>query len=447
MRVALAAFPPMDYRDGQLLPYKNTFFFRCAPPYALYLLASILREGDRPVEIRDWSTLDCDLPAAVLDLLGFDAVLFTCNSWNWLASMHVIEQLRARRDDQVLAVGGIHATLFGEQILREIPVDYVVRGEAENGIAPLYDLVLGREAPRNVPGLLYWNAGGIQQNPPQTPLSGEALAGLPMPAYDDLPKLAAYWLPLESSRGCVNDCIFCSVPYKRTWRPIPPETFVDRLEAHLPHLSRAFSGNFMFTDDAFSVGTKRALGIGMELERRGLDVRAAWAAHVRDLTHEDMVGQLEPYTDRVLTGAESFDAETLRRIGKRFSPNEISTSAEVVQRAGLASRVVYSFVIGFPWQTKQQIYDEVDRIANLIREYDVCALINWLLPSPGSPLWDEHQGDEHVSMREIGDVFDRWHTTCYSLSPEEVQEITSHITDIQESMSREGFASHRLQFQ
>ena len=86
MHIALAAFPPMDLQDGQLAPHKNPFFFRCAPPYALYLLASILREGDRPVEVRDWCTLECDLEAAVLELLGFDAVLLTCNSWSWLAS-------------------------------------------------------------------------------------------------------------------------------------------------------------------------------------------------------------------------------------------------------------------------------------------------------------------------------------------------------------------------
>jgi radical SAM superfamily enzyme len=91
-----------------------------------------------------------------------------------------------------------------------------------------------------------------------------------------------------------------------------------------------------------------------------------------------MLSELAPYTEVILVGAESFHKETLKKIGKHFTADDIMKGINVAMKLDLDRKVLFSFIIGFPWQNKKMIIEEIDKIYLLISISGACAAINCL---------------------------------------------------------------------
>jgi anaerobic magnesium-protoporphyrin IX monomethyl ester cyclase len=434
MFIALCCLSTMVYSEGNFIPATNNY--RNATPYNIYLLASIMEQGGYEISIKDWTGKDCSLQEMTEELLTFDVIMVSTNSWNWYPSACLIEKLRAIRDDQIFVVGGIEATLFGQKILEEYPVDYAVRGEAEKSVIPLLRLIEKKGKLEEVPGLVYKENGEIKLNPVSPLMTSEEMSLLPLPLYEKLEDRTHNWLSIESSRGCVNSCIYCSVPYQRSWRPLSAKTFVDRIEAHMPYLGKVRMGKFLFIDDSFIIDVNRSREIAKLLRERNLDIKAVWNGHVMELFEEEMLTEIDPYTQAVLMGAESFHEETLKRIGKHFKEEDILEGTKKAAKIGMDRKLLFSFIIGFPWQTKETIIKEIDKIFSLVSTSCASAVINWLLLNPGSLIWNDFYKKKNIPLCEFRKIYEEWKKEVFPLSEEEVQEITSYAKSLQDTISK-----------
>jgi len=434
MKIVLFSLAPMEKKEETYIPLKNTFVYRSSSPYNIYLLGAIIEQGGYEITIKDWLSETYELEEMPGELLNFDIIMISSNSLNWHPSRLLIEKLRSLRDDQIIIVGGLQATLFGRKIIEEFPVDYVIRGEGEKSVIPLMKLLEKKGKEDEVPGLIYKKNGDIIINPVSPLLTPEEIARLPVPLYDRLPAGTCNWLSIESSRGCVNHCIYCSVPYQKSWRAVKAEDFVKRIETFMPYLSRVISGKFLIIDDSFIIDIKRAREIAKILKEKRIEIQAIWNSHVIELFEKEMLIDLAPFTDSILIGAESFDEDTLKRIGKKFAPDDIVKGAHSAVNIGLGKKLIFSFIVGFPWQNKESILREIDKIYDLVITTGACAIINWLILNPGSRLWNEFYAKKKVALRDYGKLYDDWKKEVFPISREELQEMNFYISYLQSTI-------------
>ena len=235
MRVVLIPVPIMDYRDDVLTPIAQDETKNC-PPYGVYLLVNVLRAAGHEVTLIDLiaeGTNRVDHHRSALleaDLVGIGAT-----SMSWPTAVDVIKQMRRMRADIRVVVGGIHPSLFDTYLLSRHAIDFVVRGEGELALPALCAALESGDSLAFVPNLSWRSADGrIVRNDAGPKIHASRLTDFPLPAYDLLPKGIYKGLAIESSRGCAFDCSFCSTSYRKSYRGMNPEGFVDRLQQLVP---------------------------------------------------------------------------------------------------------------------------------------------------------------------------------------------------------------------
>lgn len=398
MKVLLIAPPILDF-DGDALVPAEMDAVRVCPPYGVYLLAATLRAAGHEVVIADLiasGTRSIDPWSAHLADAGLVGISAT--SLCWATAVDVLRQIRACRPDVPVVTGNIHPTLFDRYLLRRFPVDYVVRGEGEIALRALCEALDRGRAPSEVQNLTWRAASGeIVRNPLGPKIDSEALATFPLPDYGELPVGAYKGLAIESSRGCALDCSFCSTPYRRTWRGIPPEPFVDRLEAVLAHAGRTVHGSVHIIDDEFSMNPKRATEIAREIRRRNLAPRLIYDSRAIDFLRDGFAEEIAEYTHRFLIGAECGHDEGLKRVGKGITCQHLEDTAKKLHALGIAERGEFSFIIGLPWETRAEVDLTLRFAARLFATYGVIVRLNWYTQMPGSRLWEDDRRDLRVS--------------------------------------------------
>jgi anaerobic magnesium-protoporphyrin IX monomethyl ester cyclase len=433
MKVLLIAPPIMDHVQGALVPIAMDAHREC-PPYGMYLLVATLRARGHEVTFADLIAAGTSSITAYLDALA-DAQLvgIGATSMSWPTALAVIEQVRERRDDVPIVVGGIHPTMFDRYVLSAFPIDYVIRGEGELGLAALADMIEKGGDPRSVPNLSWrTDDGEVIRNPLNQLISKRELPEFPVPDYAELPANIYGALSIESSRGCVFDCSFCSTSYRRTWRGIDAETFVDRLELIMPHVDRTMFGNIHIIDDEFSMNPARATKIAQIIGRRGMKPALVFDSRANDLLTEGYVEAIAPFTQQFLVGAECGYDEGLKLIGKGTTCEKLDAGAKVLAKYGIAERADFSFVLGLPWETRKEVEQTIEFAAYLHASYGVRILLQWYCQIPGSRLWDDAQkrGVVTEAMYDeygfFGDLY--LFRSGVKLTPDEIYSISNKVS-------------------
>ncbi len=451
MKILLVAVPIMEPINGSLEPIMMDKT-RANPPYGLYLLAEMVRQAGHDVDILDLIARgglykeEIQQTVSQYDILGISA-----NSLNWSTARELIRIVRESKCDIPIVLGGIHGTLYDDYILHHYPIDFVVRGEGEKVLPELIRYFDGKRSLSGISGLSYLNGRGqFIRHQESELLSICELENLPAPAYDLLPSGVYEGISIESARGCAFACSFCSIPFKRCWRALSAERFIERVKQLQPYVSKSITNAFSLIDDCFTIDNQRVVDIVNGIENRGLYFQAALDARCSDVQTLEFGHVLGRITNVVMFGAECGYDEGLKRVGKGLTTKTIERAAQLVAEAGYSDRTVFSFILGLPWERYQDVLQTVKFAGRLAARFGITLYLQWHCLIPGSKIWNElhRRGEVDISMYDEFGFFHNPYLTFkgISLSREEVFKIGEKIVGLIKLLKCLNFKRELIEF-
>lgn len=397
-------------------PHADTFGYSMPPP-GLLRLGGALRRAGIVVELQDLAfrvaegTLPSDdllaeasaawlLRGGAPEVLGLSVMGATLP-----IALAIATRIRERAPDTWVLLGGPGTTGVDGELLRRFPaVDVVVRGEAEETLVEL--LAHGRDSLAGVAGITWRSADGEVVRERDRPALDD-LDQLPDYAWDLLAPIARYkeltgeregLVPIDSGRGCVYDCSFCTIGrfWGRRSRPLPVERLVDEIAglATMPGAKRAY-----LCHDLFGANRKHALAFCERMVERGVRVPFEVRARVDHLDVGLIAAMARAGCYRVLLGVESGDAEVRRRANKATADDlDVLGVVDACVRAGITP--ILSLILGLPGEDRAALGATLDLCADAALRGGVNLSLHLPNPQPGCSLGEEYGADS----REVSGI-------------------------------------------
>jgi radical SAM superfamily enzyme YgiQ (UPF0313 family) len=365
-----------------------------APLLGLQYLAAALLESGAEVRVVDAAARNGPDANRVLEVAesfrpGLIGVgLFT--RWVWHAYRLAGELAGG---PWTLVAGGAHATVRAEETVRR-GFDVAIQGEAEHGIVQLVAALEGRGNLKEIPGVVFRQAGGEIGHGPVSRLIDD-LDGLPEPhlsqslfdpSWYNTGGAAITPGGILTSRGCPARCTFCAnYVTGRLFRYRRPEFVVREIRAWHAGWGTSF---FPFWDDAFSVNPRRLRELCGAFER-DLDFPFSFGAITRaNLVNPEVLDVMRRAgLVHVNFGVESGDDAILAAIRKGIRTDQVVRALEWAKDAGLSTAC--NFMLGFPQENEaalERTLRFMERIAPLT---DTFSTLGVVVPFPGTPIYDQ----------------------------------------------------------
>ena len=301
----------------------------------------------------------------------------------------------------VTVLGNVHATFCYDEILTHdhASVDYIVRGEGEITLVELLHCLNAGDDPKKVKGLAFWRDGGVEVTAAASLIHD--LDSLPMawdlvdwPIYTYRAKHDARLAIISSSRGCKQQCSFCSQQlfWARSWRARSPENVIAELEL----LSSRYGVEVaMLSDEIPTFDRERWVRIlDLMIERR-VPVKLLMETRVDDILRDADI--MDKYrlagVEHIYVGVEAGSQETLDLFRKDTLVAQSKQAIDLINNADIVSET--SFVLGMPDDTP----DSIARTVELAMHYNPdMAFFLAIAPWPYADLYP--QLEEHVATRD-----------------------------------------------
>jgi len=287
----------------------------------------------------------------------------------------VVNECRAR-STAPLVVGGAGYSIFPREALAFLGADIGVAGDGEVAFPALLERLEAGRSAAGLPGVYTPDAA-----PPAARAHSPTLDALPL--WDAA--LAAtigpdLWVPVQSRRGCPNDCSYCSTSriQGRTIRCRSPRHVVDLIG----RLARAGLRRFYFVDNSFNIPERHALELCEALA--ALDPRVTWRCILYpERVRADLVRAMAAAGCReVSLGFESGSERILREMNKRFTPGDVRRTADLLAAHGI--RRMGFLLLGGPGETRESVEESL-AFARSLRLDDLRITVGIRI-YPGTPL-------------------------------------------------------------
>jgi anaerobic magnesium-protoporphyrin IX monomethyl ester cyclase len=261
----------------------------------------------------------------------------------------------------VTVLGNVHATFCYDEILTadHAVVDYIVRGEGEVTLPALLDCLNAGDDPQKVPGLAFYRDGGVVVTPQASFIHD--LDALPTawdlvewPIYQYRAKKNARLAIVSSSRGCQQQCSFCSQQlfWERSWRARTPANFVAELEMLRDRHGVEVA---MLADEIPTFDRERWVRILDLMVERQVGVKLLMETRVDDILRDADI--MDKYrlagVEHIYVGVEAGSQETLDLFKKETRVEQSKAAIDLINDADIVSET--SFVLGMPDDTPESI--------------------------------------------------------------------------------------------
>lgn len=331
-------------------------------------VAGALRAAGYEVDYYDAMALWHDEAQIRQRLIDFkpDAVGTSAFTAAIYAATGVLRIAKEINPEIVTVIGNVHATFAFDEFLQtdHDVIDFVVRGEGERTLPNLLDCLNAGDDPAKVAGLAFWRDGGVVQTPAAQMICD--LDSLPTawdlvewPIYKYRAKKDARLAIVSSSRGCTQNCSFCSQKlfWSKSWRARSPENFVAELAMlHDVHGVKVA----MLADETPTMDRRRWERILDLLIERPTGVKLLMETRVVDIIRDaDLMDKYRlAGIEHIYVGVEAGDQATLNLFRKGTKVAQSKQAIDLINNADIVSET--SFVLGMPTDTSESIAATVE---------------------------------------------------------------------------------------
>lgn len=249
-----------------------------------------------------------------------------------------------------IVLGGAGYSLFPDAALAYLGADLGVEGDGEAVFPVLIDRLQKKEAAFGLPGVHVAGRTGSA-----APVFTRGLDACAFP-HDDLmsaadPSRSDVWVPIQSRRGCPNGCSYCATfrIQGRTIRPSAPRTVVEGMA----RLARAGFQQFYFVDNSFNIPEPHAMALCAELMAIPSQIRWRSILYPEKVREELVRAMAKAGCSEVALGFESGNEVVLRALNKRFTPDEVRQTSDLLARHGI--RRTGFLLFGGPGETRASV--------------------------------------------------------------------------------------------
>lgn len=324
--------------------------------------------------------------------------------------------VKTNSDNVQVVWGGVHASLLPQQTLENENVDIVVQGEGEITFKEIVGTLEKGKPLNGIKGVWYKHNEKLRSNPPRELVDLNKLPEIPY----DLVEIERYvgsrsmvhdevkrTLPFISSRGCPHNCKFCCNPVlsKQIWRYMSPE----RTASDVLSLAEEFNlDTIVFHDENFFANLKRVKRIAGLL---GGKINWTVQARIDDINFLNLYHLEKNGLRMIQPGVESGSDRILKLINKGITVKDILKANKKLGRTDIIS--VYNFMMGFPTENINEIFNTVDLSLKLLKENKNSWIAGFyvFVPYPGTELFNlavKEGFNPPLSLEEWAE-FDRQH--------------------------------------
>lgn len=313
--------------------------------YGAMLIAGILKDAGYNVALRKGFNGD----------INADIVFLSLHS-----TMHLLKYQEKIRNIKGFKVVGGPVSKVPELVLKYLPVDAVVIGEAENTVLKIVEAACGnggaesiREKLAEIKGLAFFKGSRlVKTDPAEKPSMERPLPFIPAGiSHENIRGANVY---IETHRGCPGSCGFCQVPcfFGRNVRSRPIEDILAEVKAFLKMGAEriAVSGGtgslygsrkFRNVDEESFIHLLK--GISNLTGPKNLtipDIRV-------DMVSDDVLEAVKLYTNGwIYFGIESGSNSMLKHMKKGITVDRVREAVESARKHGV--KVAGSFIVGYP---------------------------------------------------------------------------------------------------
>lgn len=406
-------------------PRKKGLYLTQLQPLGTLYVASVLEYMGIDVDVKDYNVEE-RLP---LDYTRYSHIGFSLNSANVENTLSSIFRIKNCHPGLPVIVGGPHARIVADQLIKNPHIDCVIVDEAED---ILYEYITADDK-RAVKGLWIRGKGVPFFTGHRKPLSN--LDDLPFPALNKIPygryhvvlKKKSPVAAIMTSRGCPHGCIFCHHTLGFTYRKRSPENVMKEILWLYEDLGIK---ELWIADDNFTFDERRAERICDLIIEHGIKISISLANGVRaEKLSRNLLEKLKKAGCWFIgISPETGDEDSLKKIRKGFGLQDVERVVGICKELGI--RTMANFVIGFPWEEEKHIEATISFAKRL--DPDLIQLQR-LIPYPGTPLWamiengefgladentsfsDKRFHHPHLSEGKIQELIRRGHRRFYTL--------------------------------
>ena len=367
--------------------YSTTIRAAAFPPLNLIALATHIKKhySTCEIEIVDGELTDTSL---IIQRLDGDIVGISSNTLTYDNALSIAKA--AKNVKAKVIIGGPHASVVGESILRNRPfIDVAVYGDGENA---LLSLIRGYDY-EQIPNIIFRRGNHFIR----TERNNVPFENIPFPDYSlhDITPYSQRFrsiyprkpfhkpFAIFSAKGCYwrmisKGCIFCAVTHSEL-RMKNPKKVWDEIIWH----QDKWGADFMWdTSDTFTM-QKEWIKEFVRLKPTDCKVHFHIYGRSNDIDEEKakLLCKLGVY--EILIGFESGNDRILENTGKGIKVASSRKAVQILHDYGI--KVIPSIILGLPGETKESIDDSCNFVKELIDQYDIqegyCSMV---LPLPGS---------------------------------------------------------------
>ncbi len=329
-------------------------------PLAAASLASSLSIGEGSSLSVDASAIspeDTDVMGDV-ELVDFilesdpEYVGFSLYLWNTERSLHIANEIKKRKKDTTIIIGGPEVGADNPFVLNETGYDIAVSGEAEHSFYKLMKTLLSKGNLQEIENIAYRKPNGKL-----TDFSKELAADFPLNEFPSPyvsgflavnPNRSTY---LETVRGCKSQCTYCFYPKSsQNLRTLDIDETVrlitqlkDQGAKELVFLDPTFNhrpGFEKFLDAIALVNADKQMSMFAELRSEG----------VTPILAKKMA---KAGFNRVELGMQSINPETLKRVKRYGDPHKVAEVAKMLASEGI--ELLLDLIIGLPGDKPEDV--------------------------------------------------------------------------------------------